>query len=40
MCSICDNENIYFITLDVVFQIKSIINRANIREKLLEKKNT
>ena len=38
-CPVCKGENIYFITLDVAFQIKSIIRRQNIREKLLKNRN-
>lgn len=33
-CNISSNDCIYFITLDVVYQIQSIISRVNIREKL------
>ena len=38
-CNICRSENIYFLILDVVYQIYSIINRPSIREKILEIKN-
>jgi hypothetical protein len=38
-CPVCKGENIYFITLDVAFQIKSIIRRQSIREKLLKNQN-
>jgi hypothetical protein len=38
-CPVCKSENIYFITLDVAFEIKSIIRRQNIREKLLKNQN-
>ena len=38
MCNTCKNENIYFFTLDVIYQIKSIINRNNIRENLIKNK--
>jgi hypothetical protein len=35
-CETCKSENIYFITLDVPFQIKSIINRPNIRQEIIQ----
>ncbi len=38
MCNACSNENIYFITLDVAYHIKSITSRENIRKKLIENK--
>ena len=39
ICSNCRSDCIIFNTLDVTYQIKSIINRDNIRDKLILSKN-
>ncbi len=38
-CNICRSENIYFVILDVAYQIYSIFHRHSIREKILVNKN-
>ena len=39
LCNICKGDCIYFLVLDVIYQIKSIINRENIKNKLLQTQN-